>query len=84
MSGFIALLLRRLAFIAASVVLVGSALVMFTLLLALWSVRVVWLKVTGRPAVPFAMRGWPRGAFRRTAPRRGGGDVIDVQARHLS
>lgn len=84
MSGSIALLLRRLAFFAASVLLIGSALVMVTLLLAVWTVRVLWLKVTGRPAVPFAMHGWSRNAFRRPARPEGRADVIDVEARQLS
>jgi len=84
MPASIALLLRRLAFFAASVLLVGSALIMFTLLLAVWTVRVLWLKVTGRPAVPFAMHRWQHNAFRRGAPQQGRADVIDVEARHLS
>jgi hypothetical protein len=75
----------RLALFAVGLVFAASVVVMFMLLLAAWSARVLWLKLTGRAAAPFVMHFGPRDAFRRAwrAPAAGG-DVIEVEARRLS
>jgi hypothetical protein len=77
----------RLGLFAVGLVLVAGMVALFTLVLALWSVRAVWLKLTGRPVAPFVMRFGARDVFRRAAARpspRAVADVIDVEARRLS
>ncbi|MBA2961722.1 MULTISPECIES: hypothetical protein [Ramlibacter] len=77
-------LLLSLGIFAVGLMLAAGMLVASVVLLASWSVRALWLKLTGRRVTPFTVRFKPREAF-RTAPRRSsGGDVIDVEARHLS
>lgn len=55
------------------------------LVLGIWCVRALWLKLTGRPLPAFTARFSTRGVFHRGMRRRSpaGGDVIDVEARHL-
>lgn len=73
----------RLALLAVALVFAASALVVILLTLAWWAARVAWLKLTGRPAVPFVMRVQPRNAFRGAWQPRGDERVVDVQARPL-
>lgn len=77
----------RLVLLAAGLVFAASALVMVLLMLAWWVARVAWLKLTGRPVVPFVVRVAPRDAFRRAWPQRTGARaddrVVDVEARPL-
>jgi hypothetical protein len=75
----------RLALFAVGLVFAACVVVMFMLLLAAWSARVLWLKMTGRAAAPFVMHFGPGVAFRRAwRARAAGGDVIEVEARRLS
>ena len=74
----------RLGLFAMGLVFAASVLVVFMLLLALWSARALWLKVTGRPAAPFVMRFGLREAFRRAYRAPPGGEVIEVEARRVS
>ena len=76
--------LLRLGLFAIGLVFAATILVVSVLLLALWGVRALWFKLTGRPVAPFVMRYKARDAFRgayRTAPSQ---DVIDVEAKRLS
>jgi hypothetical protein len=63
-------LLRALLFAVGLVFVAGVALV-FVLLLALWSVRLLWARLTGRSATPFVMRMGPRHAFDEMMRRAG-------------
>lgn len=74
----------RLGLFALGLVFAACVLAMVMLLLAAWSVRAAWLRLTGRPAAPFAMRFGPRDAFRRAYRAPPGGEVIDIEARRLS
>jgi hypothetical protein len=66
--------LLRILLVAAGLVFAASVLVVFVLLLALWSLRALWARLTGRPVTPFVMRMGPRDAFdemmRRAGPSR--------------
>jgi hypothetical protein len=77
-------LFLRLALLGVGLMFAASVLAISVLLLALWSVRALWLKLTGRPAAPFVMRFGPRDAFHRTYRAPAGGDVIEVEARRVS
>ena len=55
--------LLRVLLLAAGLVLAASLAVGFLLLVALWSVRAVWARLTGRQAAPFVVRFGPRRAF---------------------
>lgn len=55
--------LLRILLVAAGLVFAASVLVVFVLLLALWSLRALWARLTGRPVTPFVMRMGPRDAF---------------------
>jgi hypothetical protein len=65
-------LLLRALLLAAGLVFAASVLVVFALLLALWSVRALWARLTGRTVTPFVMRMGSASAFavmmRRAAP----------------
>src|SRR5512140_930746 len=90
-------LLLRLFLLAAGLLFAASLAVAFVLMLALWSVRAGWARLTGRPVMPFIIRIDPRGGFERMyrrageggAPRRSDdghlrpkpGDVTDVEPR---
>jgi hypothetical protein len=56
-------LLLRAVLVVAGLVFTASVLLVFTVLLALWSVRALWGRLTGRPVAPFGMRMGPGGAF---------------------
>lgn len=79
--------LLRAVLLAAGLVFAASLAVAFVLLVAAWSVRALWFKLTGRPAAPFVVRfraaeGFRDMARRRAAPiqpRRALGDVTDVE-----
>jgi hypothetical protein len=89
--------LLRLFLIAAGLLFAASMAVAAVLMLALWGVRAVWAKVTGRPVTPFIMGIDPRSGFERMYRRAGQGsrtskadsvqpgrkigDVIDVEPR---
>jgi len=74
----------RLGLFAVGLVFAACVVAVFLLLLAFWSVRAMWLKLTGRSAAPFVMRFGPREAFRRAYRAPSGGEVVDVEARRLS
>jgi hypothetical protein len=92
--------LFRLIFVVAGLVFAGSLAFAFVLMLAAWSLRSVWARLTGRPVVPFIMRIDPRGGFERMYPRaprpdfsaktgavrptREAADVTDVEPRSPS
>ena len=63
--------LLRMVLVVAGVLLAASMLVVMLLLLALWSIRAVWARLTGRILSPFEMRLDPRTGFRYVY-RRGG------------
>lgn len=81
---------RFLLFIAG-LVFALSLLVAMLVLLLVWSLRMLWCKLTGKPMVPFAMRMNPRSGFehvfkkaqRQAAPagkpQRDLSDVTDVE-----
>jgi hypothetical protein len=48
--------LLRVLLLAAGLVFAASVMAAFVLLLALWSVRALWARLTGRPVTPFVMR----------------------------
>ena len=55
--------LLRVLLVAAGLVFAASVLAAFVLLLALWSVRALWARLTGRPVTPFVMRMGSGSAF---------------------
>ena len=66
-------LLRALLLVAGVIFALSLACVAL-LLVAAWSVRAAWCKLTGRPVMPFAMRMGPGRAFEemmRRAQRQG-------------
>jgi hypothetical protein len=64
MPTFLSFLLR--VFLLAAGLLFGASLaVALVLMAALWGVRAVWAKLTGRPMMPFMMRMDPRAGFER-------------------
>jgi hypothetical protein len=89
--------LLRLVLIAAGLLFAASMAVAAVLMLALWGVRAVWAKVTGRPVTPFIMGINSRSGFERSYRKAGQGsrtpradavrparnvsDVTDVEAR---
>ena len=78
-------LLLSLGLFAVGLVAAVTVLAASLLLVALWGARALWMKLTGRPVAPFAMRFGARDAFRRTwRTRPGAADVIDVEARRVS
>jgi len=66
--------LLRLFLLAAGLVFAASLAVATMLMLAVWSVRAAWAKLTGRPVVPFIVRIDPRGGFDRMYRRAGQGN----------
>lgn len=48
--------LLRLLLLAAGLVFAASLALVFAVLLAAWSVRGAWARLTGRPVTPFGMR----------------------------
>ena len=87
----------RLFLVMAGLLFAASLAVGFTLMLAFWSLRAGWARLTGRPVMPFIMRVTPRSGFermyRRAAEGRAGragssvrqrtrgADVTDVEPR---
>ncbi|MFO1244313.1 MAG: hypothetical protein U1E71_03910 [Ramlibacter sp.] len=80
--------LLRLVLLAAGLVFAASLAVAMVLLAAVWSLRMLWARLTGRPVRPFVMRVDPRSGFNRMAraargaaappARRDLADVTDV------
>ena len=64
--------IMRLLLLAAGLVLAASVAVALVLLLAVWTARAAWSKLTGRPVTPFVMRMNPRGGFYRMVRARQG------------
>lgn len=56
--------LLRVVLVIAGVLFAASMLVVMLLLLAVWGVRAVWARLTGRILSPFEMRLDPRTGFR--------------------
>jgi hypothetical protein len=85
----------RLFLVIAGLLFAASLAVAAVLMLALWTLRAAWAKLTGQPVMPFIVRVDPRGGFermyRRSAPAggfrpaaavhpgRAVGDVTDVE-----
>jgi hypothetical protein len=61
-------LLLRAVLLVAGLVAALSLAAATVAVLALWSLRAGWARLTGRPVAPPAMR-WRRAAAARTAPR---------------
>lgn len=61
--------LLRVLLVAAGLVFAASLLVVFCVLMALWSLRALWARLTGRPVTPFVMRMGPRAAFEEAMRR---------------
>ena len=55
----------RLFLLVAGVLFAASLAVAAVLMLAVWSVRAAWAKLTGKPVAPFIVRMDPRGGFER-------------------
>jgi hypothetical protein len=87
--------LVRVLLIAAGLVIASSLAVVLALMFCVWCVRAAAAKLTGRPVTPFIFGMDPRSAFEAMArragsptpradaarPRRGPGDVTDVEPR---
>ena len=84
--------LLRLILVIAGLIFAASLVVVMLILLAVWSIRAIWCKLTGRPLVPFEMRMNPRAGFEQVfkqaqrhgsdaaaPPRRKLDDVTDVE-----
>ena len=74
-------ILLSLAFFAFGLMVAAGVLAMSLLLLASWSVRMLWLKLTGRRVTPFKARFSPRAAFRGARRRASEAGDIDVEPR---
>ena len=61
--------LVRLLLLAVGLVFAASLLAVFVVLLAVWSLRAAWGRLTGRPVRPFVMRMGPRAAFEQAMRR---------------
>jgi hypothetical protein len=59
----------RLFLLAAGLLFAASLAVAAVLMLAVWSVRAGWAKLTGKPVAPFIVRIDPRGGFERMVRR---------------
>lgn len=99
MSGFINDLLRfvlRIVLLAMALVFIASLMVAAALLLAVWAVRRLWARVTGRPVNPWVFRidpraqwnrfyhaadDWPPGSALREKLRRGQQEAQDVEVK---
>lgn len=62
-------LLLRVVLLVAGLVFALLLTTAFLALLAVWGLRAAWLKLTGRPVMPFGMRGYPRQAFEQVFRR---------------
>lgn len=99
MSEFIDDLLRlvlRIVLLAMALVFIASLVVAGALLLAVWAVRRLWARLTGRPVSPWVFRvdpraqwsrfyhaadDWPSRSARRDELRRGQQDAQDVEVK---
>jgi hypothetical protein len=63
----------RLFLLAAGLLFAASLAAALVLMLALWSLRAGWARLTGRPVVPFIIRIDLRGGFERMYRRAGKG-----------
>jgi hypothetical protein len=57
--------LLRVFLLLGGLLFAASLAVAFVLMAAVWGVRVVWARLTGRPVMPFIMRMGPRAGFER-------------------
>jgi hypothetical protein len=57
--------LVRLLLVIVGLLFAASLAVAFVLMLAAWSVRAAWARLTGKPVAPFVIRIDPRGGFER-------------------
>ena len=57
--------LLRVFLLLGGLLFAASLAVAFVLMAAVWGVRVVWARLTGRPVMPFIMRMGPRAGFDR-------------------
>lgn len=55
----------RLVLLAAGLVFAASLVVVATALLAMWGVRYLWARLTGKPVAPMVFRVDPRAGFGR-------------------
>lgn len=55
----------RLVLLAAGLVFAASLVVVATMLLALWGLRYLWARLTGKPVAPLVFRVDPRAGFGR-------------------
>jgi hypothetical protein len=62
-------LLIRTFLVLAGLVFAAGLLALFVLLLALWSVRALWARLTGRAVHPFVVRFGPRQGFEEMVRR---------------
>ena len=65
--------LLRLVLLAAGLVFAASLAAVVMLVVALWGIRYVWARLTGRPVSPFIVRIDPRAGFTRMYRRAGQG-----------
>jgi hypothetical protein len=80
----------RLVLLSAGLVFAASLVVVATALLALWGVRYLWARLTGKPVAPMVFRVDPRAGFGRVyrgearspfgAPRPRGGSNAEAAA----
>ena len=74
--------LLRLFLVLAGLLVAASVAVAAVLMIALWGVRAMWAKLTGRPVAPFIVRVDPRQGFdrvyRRPTTARSHASVADV------
>ena len=68
----------RLFLLVAGILFAASLGVAAVLMLALWGVRAVWAKLTGKPAMPFIIRTRRANIVR---PRAAPADITDVEPR---
>ena len=66
----------RLLLLAAGLLFAASLAAAFVLMLALWSVRAGWARLTGRPVIPLTVRLDPRTGFQRMYRRAGKGGPL--------
>jgi hypothetical protein len=79
----------RLGLLLAGLVFFASVLSVGLLLLALWLLRALWAKVTGRPVQPWVFQMNRRPPWQQAHPSGSGrapssADVIDAEARDVS
>lgn len=81
------LLLVRILLLALGLVAAAGVALLFVVLLALWSVRALWLRLTGRPPAPFVMRFGGAERFRRAwqqPARAAAADIDDAEVKRLT